>query len=86
MSVYYLSVCRRQYEVHKVEKAVRQTCDQRHMSRCLLAWRGVIRRKHTARDFHDSHLVRRVWQVWSGKTRHQVHEKQLQKMERVGGI
>ncbi|XP_052821299.1 uncharacterized protein LOC128246851 isoform X2 [Mya arenaria] len=73
---------RRQYEAHQVEKRVRQTCEQRQMSRCLHAWHHVIRRKHQVKHFHDTNLVRRKFTYWSTLARRQVREKQMQKMER----
>lgn len=79
----YMMLCRRQWQVHQIEKNIKKKCQQTQTQRCLQAWRSVIQRKHESRKFHEDHLVRRMFNHWNTRARRQLRSKKLERMEKV---
>ncbi|KAJ8320383.1 hypothetical protein KUTeg_001970 [Tegillarca granosa] len=68
-------VTRQQYQLHQIEKDVKQRTLKNQLKRCVDGWRFVIKRKHAAVKFYQKNLVKSMFVYWRDKAFSQLHGK-----------
>ncbi|KAJ8319861.1 hypothetical protein KUTeg_001448 [Tegillarca granosa] len=66
---------KQQYQLHQIEKDVKQRTIKNQLKHCVDGWRFVIKRKHAAVKFYQKNLVKSMFAYWRDKAFSQLHDK-----------
>lgn len=67
---------RQQYRIHQLEVEIKKKRSINQMRRCIKGWSAVIKRKHTAVQFHNKQMVKQLFYCWRGRAYDQIKDKQ----------